>query len=890
MTPTKRNAPTVSTLAARLTAFVVDHVEAFVGRHAPAFDLPSSFAGYPVGADVRADLAFTLGLLQDCGIDRVADVEVEPAVATVLRPIDGSVTHTFSSYRVAETLRRFGPFDDNTLLSDFDGEQRANLAMACDSTSWIGMLDEGLPANYAAVLARCEVARRALRLPVDETALGGLLERTSRLIRSDDAGFIDDSEDGNGARYDIYSADVYLFTEPFASELDPFWADGARNVAATVRAVASRNGAAVTWGRSLGVLAVCHTIELAALAVEHELTDEGDVWLALSANAADELADWTDGTLVTAHRRRSQDRYRGPDRWLQLTFDCLGKIAWAAGHLHRLALRDTGDSSETGKATDADPFVPRDQLIRFSNDRPAGVWTYRSAATAFVVPFVGPAWADYLPAPRNPGLYEVPVDAPLPMAVPIVTSGAERFVAAGVPIALEHVPAGVDATWDAFPPLTPRGDTPPIPAHRTSRFRVDGHVLRVHETLEFDGAPDAIGLQVTETRHRPLRIDVESDTAHRIDVVDTDGLAIYRSFWSELPRVHQVDFTPDSRVEFTWSLRPLVRIATADPSHHYHRSLWDPLAADAVETGFGGHLLDRPNVARERLSQVDAFHLHWPEWFVDTPEQADVFIRLLDETDTLLVWTQHNLRPHRDVERYDELYQRFASAARLVVHHSEWGRDAIMARYRFGDDADHIVLPHGHFGAMTDISDADRRAVEREFGLNPVAIRLAIVGAPRREKQTSRFMQAFAATTRQDMQLVVLSLDDEPVPDDPRIVALPYEFVSRELYNRRLAMADAIVLPFDPDGEMLTTGIVGDVVGLGLPAIVSSWPYLTETLGAAGLAYASDDELVALLESLSSQDLDRAAEASVRLQDDLSWDRIAAEFFTALVDAGAIKG
>ena len=52
-------------------------------------------------------------------------------------------------------------------------------------------------------------------------------------------------------------------------------------------------------------------------------------------------------------------------------------------------------------------------------------------------------------------------------------------------------------------------------------------------------------------------------------------------------------------------------------------------------------------------------------------------------------------------------------------------------------------------------------------------------------------------------------------------------------------------LPFDPKGEMLTTGVVGDVVGLGLPAIVSSWPYLTESLGAAGLVYDDYDHLVA---------------------------------------------
>jgi hypothetical protein len=218
-------------------------------------------------------------------------------------------------------------------------------------------------------------------------------------------------------------------------------------------------------------------------------------------------------------------------------------------------------------------------------------------------------------------------------------------------------------------------------------------VLRVHEILDFDEVPESVSLQVTETRHRPLRFEVETESRHRIDVIDTDGIALYRSFWSELPRVHQVDVEPATHTEFTWSVRPLVRIATADPSHHYHRSLYDPIAADVVETSFGGHLVHRLEAARARLATVDAVHLHWPEWFLDTPEEADTFIDLLEETGTTLVWTQHNLRPHREVERAEELYQRFASAARVVIHHSQWGRDAVLARYRFRADAKHVVLP-----------------------------------------------------------------------------------------------------------------------------------------------------------------------------------------------------
>ncbi len=872
--------PKTDSLARDLRSVVVDHLTTFADRHAPRFELPSVFAGFPVGADVRADLGFTIGLVHAAGVNEIAGSAVDDALAGVLFPIDGARTHTFFSYRVAETIGRFGPFANNSLLDRADSAQRVNLAEACDSTSWIALLDQGLPANYATVLTRCEIARQRLGLAVDESVLAELLARSSRLIGANDAGFIDDSEDGSGARYDIYSADVYLFTEPFADAIEPQWSRGVRNVSALVAAVAARDGSAMTWGRSLGALGLCHTIELAALVVARGLTDDPARWLALAANALDHFGSWSDGALVTAHARRSQNTYRGLDRWLQLTFDCLGKLAWAAG------LFSTIDPAVANDVVDA--FPARDELIRFESERPAAVWIHRSPSNAFVWPFVGPAWADYLPAPRNPGLYEVPVDAPLPTFVPVVTSDGERFVAGGLPVQLDHRAGMIEAVWQGFPPLTPASALPPLAGRRTIEVRVLRHTLRVRETLEFDEPPQAVSLQVTETRDRPLRFDVESEADHRVDIIDTDGVALYRSFWAELPRVHQVDLVPSSRVEFTWSVRPLLRVATADPSHHYHRSLYDALASDVVETTFGAHLIHRPD-ARARLAAVDAFHLHWPEWFVDTPEQADQFIELLDGTSTTLVWTQHNLRPHREVDRADELYQRFASAARVVVHHSEWGRRVVLDRYRFRDDAVHLVLPHGHFGSLIDSTVGARQRAEAELGLEHCALRVGIVGAPRREKQTAAFMEAFARTKRDDVQLLVLSLDREEVPDDPRISARPYEFVSRDVYNRRLEAIDVLALPFDPGGEMLTTGLVADVVGAGVPAIVSTWPYLTESLGAAGLVYEDQDHLVQLLETLDDEQLGPARRASRALRSELDWHHIAARFLAAVIDAGALE-
>lgn len=860
------------------------HLERFASHYAPGLELPSVLAGWPVGPDVRADLAFTLGWLHAAGVGTVAGRPLPEAIAQVLRPLDGARTHTFFSYRVAETVGRFGPLGHNPLVAGWTDAELANLVEAVDSTSWVGLLDEGLPANYAAVLARCELARAGLGLEVDQTLVESLLERTRRLLEANPSGFLDDSGAAAEGRYDIYTVDVHLFCEPFADRLGPVWERGARAAVELVSLVGTTNGAAVPWGRSLGPLAVCHTVELGALACARGLTDEPGRWLALAANAAARFGHWMDAGLSTAHRWAAQDHYRGPERWLQLSFDCLGKLAWSAV---RLADAPTGLDATPRRAA----FPPRDELRRFEQHRVAGVWSYRSAATAVVVPFVGTPWADYLPAPRNPGLFEVPVDTDLPTAVPVARVGDLRYVGGGLPVTLSHSPGRIEATWDALPELAgPHNRGRRLTGRRTATMRVERRTLHVDERLALDEPVDALWVQLAEADGRPLLVDWRG--GGRAATVDTAGLAAYRSFWGELPRVHQLDLGPvpaGAEVSFGWSVTPVLRVATPDPGHHYHRSLWGALGARVCSVGFGGHLIGRPEQARARLAAVDLFHLHWPEWFVSTPEEAAAFVELVRSTDTPLVWTQHNLVPHRPVPHADELYGVFASAADVVVHHSHWGRARVCERYRFRSDAVHVVLPHGPFGDPEARAGIDRAAAEAELGLAPCSIRIGIIGAPRAAKRTAAFMEAFAATRRDDLQLLVCSLGpDEAVPDDPRIVALPYEFVPREVYDRRLATVDVVALPFDPDGDMLTTGTVGDVIGLGLPALASRWPYLLEALGEAALVY-DDEDLVEVLEGLDPERLARAGEAARALRATTDWAVLAERLLAVVEDAGALR-
>ncbi|MBA3282895.1 MAG: hypothetical protein H0U29_11750, partial [Acidimicrobiia bacterium] len=281
---------TAGDLAERLSRFAVDTLEAAEHHHLSGWRIPRTFAGHLVGADVRADVCFTIHHLAAAGVTTLAGEPVDAVLSRLLAGIDGPSTHTFFSYRIAETLLHHGPFVGNPLLASLTDDEVEQVAVAVDSSDWLELLDaKVLPRNYAGVLSRCELGRVSLGLVTDTSRLDDLVARVGRVLGGNPRRALDDSNDRIG-RYDIYTADVWLFTEPLASRLGPLWEDGLTRALDLVLAVGSRDGSAVPWGRSTGDLAAALTLELAALAVSQgHAGDNAAVWLRRGADAATTL-------------------------------------------------------------------------------------------------------------------------------------------------------------------------------------------------------------------------------------------------------------------------------------------------------------------------------------------------------------------------------------------------------------------------------------------------------------------------------------------------------------------------------------------------------------------------------------------------------------------------
>ena len=324
-----------------------------------------------------------------------------------------------------------------------------------------------------------------------------------------------------------------------------------------------------------------------------------------------------------------------------------------------------------------------------------------------------------------------------------------------------------------------------------------------------------------------------------------------------------------------------IRVMTSKRGHRYDTALYAPMTGRVRQVALPASFPDTEAELQAALAGVDIFHLHWPEFMFGPNRQGHArLIELLDERGVRIVWTQHNLLPHAAHSAWPGIYQLWADAALGVVHHSHWGMERALASRRYRPDAQHRVIRHGHWGTVRVNEEAlDRDELARPYKMAPERTHLGIMGAPRPSKDIGLAVDGFLASGRTDLDLTIFSLGEgETLPNHPRLLGRRYTNVNRTTYNRRLAYLDVLLFPIRPDGTMLTTGLVGDAIGVAKPAIVSDWPFLTETFGNAAIEFGSDAAgLSRCLAELDLSTLDDRSEAMRALQDEYAWERSADE-------------
>jgi hypothetical protein len=855
-------------LARHITGIVVAHVGEAEASYLRGLHLPQVFAGHRVDSGATASLASTLSLLIELGETDINGVDLTEATIALLDHVEPDATEAFASFTVGEVALRLGGL---AAVRDPSAVVRATRT----PETVVRAREGALPPNWLVVVARCLLAEAALtgEQPVEQEEF---VERVRELF-SASTGWINDGL-GDLDMYDAYTADMYLFAEPLADAIGAAWRTGLSAVLHDLDSLSQRGGA-IVWGRSIGALGLALTPELAALATREGLADRLDVWLERAREAVDTLDGWFRGGLITAHQHRAEMFYRGPERRLQMTFDVLDKLLKAAIWMR------AGAPAPLAPTRDAWP--PADRLVGFDETGASSAWTYRSHALSFVLPVMRGWSTDYLPSPRGPGLFEWPTSGH-PCFLPTLRAGDATLVPAGVAVDVVHEPGELRVEHVGWaPPGATASAEHSLGGRRRATYRIEGRTLRVDEELDLDGAAlvaaDSLSILVPEIAARPLTVTVDGiDTV--VQSIDTSGIAEWRSFWSEITTVHQFEIPLATDIRFTWRARPQLRVASTILFHDYDQALYAPLA---------GRLLvsqapwPAPELA-EALLDVDVLHIAWPEWWSGTdPVRTAEAIETLKASGVKIVWTLHNLLPHQfKTEEAAASYQLWAQAADGAIHHSEWGKAEALATYEFGRDTLHAVLPHGHWGARYREMHGAREEIEREYGLTPCAIRLAVIGAPRAEKDLQLVLDGFHACRRDDMQLIIRVAGDERIPDDPRI-RIDDEPLDEQDYVRRMGAVDALIMPFAPHG-MLTTGTAFDAIGAGIAPITSDWGFLDEVFAGHDIRYGSSaSDLTRCLEALTVEQIDASRDGMVALQPAFAWEAIAArhlEFIEAVSD------
>lgn len=864
-----------------IASYVAERHAAIIRRFFPDWQLPGFFAGFPTQRHDVSDFLYNLAHLHQLGYREIAGTPIERAMVTMLKQVHAPSTRTFWSYRIAEGLLAWGPWKDNPLLAELTPAERDNIAAAIDSTSIYDPAEKklrNLPNNYWGVLSRCEYARYRLGV-LDNTELLDLaVKKAEEALFASGSGHFDDDVNFGG-RYDIYSPDMLLFLEPLWDRFDQ--AKLRKNLVAAAQLVekaALENGACIAWGRSIGALSLCLTMEANASAIKLGLATDPARSLGLIGHAFEQFKGWITDDLISAHRYRNTFWYRGPQRLLGMTLDCLGKLLYTAKCLTPPA----GEGVPDHPVKDATKlFPPIDELIRF-DDQGAGVWLFRNNKISFQLPIIAYATADYVPWLRSPGLFENPVDSDKIVGLPRLIINGEQYSVSGRAAAIEKSPNALVLRYDKLNTVThnkPAG--PPVPARVEIRYRVEGDAVHGQIALDLDRPPEAATFDIAEAR-RPLSVNITG--GDRVSVVDVEGIPPFRSFWGELRRWHQTHIAPSRSIRLSFTVRPAVRVTHAPADHDYNRSLFDAMPAGAVVERW------RPNATCIRglnvgqyLDDSDILHIGWPEHMFaphglsdeDFDKRLADFIEQVRRSGKKVVWTMHNRIPHFwPHERGRKLYRLWASVADGVIHHSRCGMELMRRELPYKPTARHVVIPHGHFGAI--MPKLDRAALEKKFGLQPCAMRFGLLGRPQKEKQFDLVIRAFLAADRPDQQLVLTAGPNDPVIQHPRIKVLIREgFLSRAQINEHTQLVDVQVCGHTGE-TYLTSGMPADAIAVGQAMFVPDWAYFREHLSDAAVYHDNTEAtLTKLFRDFTVEQMEAKKAAMLALQDQYAWPRLA---------------
>lgn len=288
------------------------------------------------------------------------------------------------------------------------------------------------------------------------------------------------------------------------------------------------------------------------------------------------------------------------------------------------------------------------------------------------------------------------------------------------------------------------------------------------------------------------------------------------------------------------SRRTTLRIASRPGPEHenpYFRLMYGALDRIGIRHAGAFCVNDAWLVAHAR--ELDALHLHWPEWLWRPNGRSSVhvivglarYLALARRLGLLRIWTVHNLVPHEAQWPDRAGLWLIARQIDLFVCHSPHTERLVHRRLRPRASARTIVMPLGNYdGAIPRPEDVDLRSA---FGLPADRPLIGLVGQLRGYKGIETALEAMAHVGRR-LHLVIAG---RPVGDvgllleHARAMRSSVTVIDRTLSEQELAnlfsILDVVWLPYT---RITGSGALLFSLTAGVPAVASDLPFFREVL------------------------------------------------------------
>ncbi len=292
-------------------------------------------------------------------------------------------------------------------------------------------------------------------------------------------------------------------------------------------------------------------------------------------------------------------------------------------------------------------------------------------------------------------------------------------------------------------------------------------------------------------------------------------------------------------------------------------------------------------------------HLHWPyafwrsrgPWAVRQWAALARFVvglRALRSSRTIIAWTVHDIEHLRGDRRVDaEGRRRLYELCDLVIHHTEWSRSEVRARWGMPRGRE-LVMPHGNY-AQALPAPAPRASTRTALGLSDRPVFLSFGRMD--DYKGFDLIPAAAQALKGEVDFIITGQSGTTTSDlsAPGVRVLEGRRSEQELADL-LHASDGVLLPYR---TITMSGVLLAALTAGRGVVASDLPPFREVLEpeprAGVLVAPSVDGIVEGVRDYLSRPLDQRFEAARKLADRCPWPSVVEPVADALEDLIAAR-